>query len=100
MNEMLSRREGAYFPEHLPLKVRQLDNSVSHYSLTLQALSLNRGKAQIRLRGTHIDNGADSECDEALIYWQIALTARQFPSVRNVEVFLNGTRITAAVEAQ
>jgi hypothetical protein len=63
-------------------------------NLRVQSAVISRGAATIRIRGTLPVAGV---CDEPRIEEQIRATARQFPGVRSVRVFLNGQRLADAI---
>jgi hypothetical protein len=56
-------------------------------NLTLESATIDNGKAAIRLNGQINPRGV---CDAPRVQTQLEKTARQFPSVRSVEVFVGG----------
>jgi sporulation and spore germination protein len=77
---------------------REYEGNLGNYwageDLRVQSAVISRGVATIRIRGTLPVAGV---CDEPRIEEQIKATARQFPSVRSVRVFLNGQRLSDAI---
>lgn len=71
-----------------------LNNFWAGEGLRVQSAVVSRGVATIRVRGTLPVAGV---CDEPRIEEQIKATARQFPGVRSVRVFLNGQRLADAI---
>lgn len=84
--------------EELLAVPREFEGGLGNYwageNLRVQSASVSRGVATIRIRGTLPVAGV---CDEPRIEEQIKATARQFPGVRTVRVFLNGQRLSDAI---
>jgi spore germination protein GerM len=84
-------------PEENTFAGRQLHNfwsSARADSLRLESVTISRGVATIRFSGAVPVAGI---CDEPRIISQIEATARQFPTVRRVRVFLGGVPLRQAV---
>ena len=84
-------------PEENTYAGRQLHNfwaSERTSDLRLESVAINRGVATIRFSGAVPVAGI---CDEPRIISQIEATARQFPTVRRVRVFLGGVPLRQAV---
>ncbi len=62
--------------------------------LKVESLSLQDGKASIHLTGTLLLGG---ECDNPRVEAQIIQTVRQFSTVTDVEVFINGKPLSEAL---
>jgi spore germination protein GerM len=65
-------------------------NALYQSSLTLDGVTIVNGTAKIELSGTLLSGGT---CDDPRIIAQIEYTARQFSTVRAVEITVNGTDI-------
>jgi spore germination protein GerM len=63
-------------------------------TLRLDSASIKAGVATIRLSGSLVLNGV---CDNPRVEAQLVSTARQFPTVRSVRVFLNGEPLSTAL---
>jgi spore germination protein GerM len=72
----------------------RLSNSWWGRNLKLRSVSLRAGVATIRITGDLLLAGV---CDQPRIEAQITETARQFPGVRKVKVFVNGLTLAEAV---
>jgi spore germination protein GerM len=72
----------------------RLSNSWWGRNLKLRTVSLRAGVATIRINGDLLVAGV---CDQPRIEAQITETARQFPGVRKVNVFVNGLTLAEAV---
>lgn len=84
-------------PEENTFAGRQLHNfwsSARAENLRLESVAISRGVATIRFSGAVPVAGV---CDEPRIISQIEATARQFPTVRRVRVFLDGVPLRQAV---
>jgi spore germination protein GerM len=66
-------------------------NSLFQSSLSVQAVSISNGTAIIKLTGEYKDNG---QCDTPRAEAQLVETAKQFPNVKNVKIFVNGEEQT------
>lgn len=77
---------------------REYDGRLGNYwfgeNLRVSSVSVRAGTATIRISGTVFVAGI---CDQPRIEEQIKETARQFPGVRRVRVFLNGQPLSAAI---
>jgi spore germination protein GerM len=71
-----------------------LTNSWWGRNLKLRSVSLRGGVATIRITGEIFVGGV---CDEPRIEAQIKETARQFPNVRKVKVFVNEHTLAQAI---
>jgi hypothetical protein len=80
LNELLSVHD-QYYGES------GLYNALYQSDLKVQSVSIVNGMATIRLTGTYALGGV---CDNPRFQAQIEETARQFPTVRQVSVFING----------
>ena len=65
-------------------------NALYQSNLQIESLTLENGKATIRLVGQLRSGGV---CDDPRIKAQIEYTALQFSTVTQVEIFVNGTRL-------
>ena len=84
-------------PEENTYAGRQLHNfwsSARADNLRLESVAITRGVATIRFSGAVPVAGV---CDEPRIISQIEATARQFPTVRRVRIFLGGVPLRQAV---
>jgi spore germination protein GerM len=68
-----------------------LRNSLSQSSLSVQDVSISNGTASVKLTGEYKDNG---HCDTERAKAQFVETAKQFPNVKNVKIFVNGEEQT------
>jgi spore germination protein GerM len=77
---------------------REFEGGLGNYwfgeNLRVESVQLRSGVATIRLRGRVFVAGV---CDEPRIEGQISETARQFPGVRSVRVFVNGQRLADVI---
>ena len=73
---------------------KQLGNFWKGSDLKVKRVSLKGGTASIWITGTLTVAGI---CDEPRITEQITATARQFPTVRRVKVYVNGTPLKQAI---
>lgn len=73
---------------------RELGNYWKGENLKVESVLLKRGTATIRITGTLTVAGI---CDQPRITQQIEATARQFPTVKRVRVFVNGTPLKEAI---
>ena len=73
----------------------KLYNYLGQGNLQLQSATVVSGTAQIYLTGTPPPLGGI--CDDPRLFVQIAETARQFPTVQKVQVFVNGVENTGSV---
>lgn len=77
---------------------REYEGGLSNFwrgeRLKLRSVSVRRGTATIRITGTLLVAGV---CDVPRIEEQIKETARQFPGVRRVRVFVNGRPLSEAI---
>ena len=64
-----------------------LYNALYQSDLQLESVTLERGKAVIKLTGTLTLGG---ECDNPRVAAQLESTARQFPTVSEVSIYING----------
>jgi len=64
-----------------------LYNALYQSDLQLESVTLVNGKAVIKLTGTLMLGG---ECDDPRVVAQLEGTARQFPTVQTVEIYVNG----------
>ncbi len=71
-----------------------LYNALYQSSLALESLTLQGGKATIRLKGQLTLGG---ECDNPRVAAQIRETALQFTTVREVQVYLNGRTLESVL---
>lgn len=84
LEELLLLKEETY-------QERDLYNALAGTKLRLDTVSINEtGKARIQLSGSYSFSGV---CEDARFIAQIEETARQFLSVREVEIFLNGRNL-------
>ena len=67
---------------------RQMHNALHQPKLKLGRVFVRRGEAVIHLNGLLVTGGT---CDAPRVEAQLEETARQFPSVRRVKVYVNGT---------
>jgi spore germination protein GerM len=88
LDELLS------MPEEFDNGGQQLGNSWKGSDLRVKSVSLTNGKATIQITGQLSIAGV---CDEPRITEQIEATARQFPTVKRVSVFINGTPLKQAI---
>jgi spore germination protein GerM len=79
------------------LSVKDKDYGMSGYynalyqsNLTLDSATITNGKATIKLSGNLLTAGA---CDNPRVIAQLEETAKQFSSVKEVEILVNGTNI-------
>jgi spore germination protein GerM len=72
----------------------RLSNSWWGRNLKLRTVSLRAGVATIRIDGDLLVAGV---CDQPRIEAQITETARQFPGVKKVKVFVNGRTLAEAI---
>ncbi|HWS54658.1 MAG TPA: GerMN domain-containing protein [Pyrinomonadaceae bacterium] len=77
---------------------REYEGGLSNYwrgeGLRVRSVTLRRGTATIRITGTLPVAGV---CDVPRIEEQIKETARQFPGVKRVSVFVNGRPLSEAI---
>ncbi len=73
----------------------QLNNFWGENSLKLKSVSVSKGVATIRLTGK--GPSVAGVCDEPRIISQIEETAKQFPSVKRVKVFVNNESLAQAI---
>jgi spore germination protein GerM len=73
---------------------RQLGNYWKGSDLKLASVSISKGTATIKIRGTLTVAGV---CDEPRIIEQIEATAKQFKPVKKVKVTVNGTALREAI---
>ena len=77
---------------------REYEGGLGNYwfgeKLRVESVQLRSGVATIRIRGQVYVAGV---CDEPRIEGQIGETARQFPGVRSVRVFVNGRRLADVI---
>lgn len=73
---------------------RELGNYWKGENLKVESVLLKKGTATIRITGTLTVAGI---CDQPRITEQIEATARQFPTVKRVRVFVNGTPLKEAI---
>lgn len=73
----------------------RLNNFWVGRNLRLQSVSISRGTATIRIKGE--GPFVAGICDEPRITEQIEATARQFPTVKRVKVFVNGRTLASAI---
>jgi spore germination protein GerM len=66
----------------------QMHNTLHQPRLKLGRVFVRRGEAVIHLDGQMVTGGT---CDAPRVQAQLEETARQFPSVRRVKVYVNGT---------
>jgi hypothetical protein len=71
-----------------------LYNALYQSNLTVERAVITDGKADVSLRGTYTLGGT---CDTPRFSGQLQETARQFPSVEEVDVLLNGMPIAEAL---
>jgi Sporulation and spore germination len=71
-----------------------LYNALYQSNLQLESLTLETGKAVINLTGTMTLAG---ECDNPRVAAQLDATARQFPTVNEVTIFINGKSLAEAL---
>jgi hypothetical protein len=83
LNELLSLRDEFYGESGLY-------NALYQSNLTLDDVTIVSGTAMIELSGALVSGGV---CDDPRIIAQIEYTARQFSTVRAVEITVNGTDI-------
>ena len=81
-------------PEEYDAGGQQLGNYWKGSELKVRSVSLKRGTATIRITGRLTVAGI---CDEPRISELINATARQFPRVKRVRVFVNGTPLKQAI---
>jgi spore germination protein GerM len=78
---------------------KRVDLELTNYwkgtDLKVQSAKISKGTATIRITGQLPVAGV---CDEPRITEQINATAKQFPSVKRVKVFLNGTPLAQAIK--
>jgi len=67
-----------------------LRNSLAQSSLTVEATSISKGTATIRLTGEYKDGG---HCDTPRAQAQLVETAKQFAAVRRVKILVNGAEL-------
>lgn len=81
MTELLSIKDKDYGQSGLY-------NSLYRYNLNVESVAIdNNGKATIKLSGDFILVGT---CEDPRIEAQLKETARQFPTVESVKIFING----------
>jgi hypothetical protein len=88
LDELLS------MPEEFDDGGQQLGNYWKGSDLKVKSVSLTRGTATIQITGRLLVAGI---CDEPRITEQIEATAKQFPSVKRVRVFVSGTPLKEAI---
>ncbi len=92
LQELLAaQREGTYGGREL---VNHWSGNREGLNLRLDSVALRAGVATIRFSG---DLPVAGICDIPRITSQIEQTARQFPTVRQVRVFINGTPLREAI---
>jgi len=64
-----------------------LYNALYQSNLTIEDLRIENGKASIRLAGKLLLGGV---CDNPRVEAQLVETAKQFSTVKEVEIFING----------
>ena len=69
----------------------ELYNALHRSELRLESVSVRRGLARINFAGQLVTRGV---CDSPRVQAQIEETALQFPIVKNVQVFINGTALS------
>lgn len=77
-------------PEKYESGHNELYNALHRSRLRLKKVSIRRGEARIHLAGLLASGGV---CDGPRIQAQIEETARQFPTVKKVRVFINSTSL-------
>jgi len=70
----------------------KLHNALHQPKLRVRSVVVRRGEAVVHLRGLLVTGGT---CDAPRVQAQLEETARQFPSVRRVKVYVNGTPLAA-----
>ena len=70
----------------------QMHNALHQPKLRLGRVLIRRGEAVIHLSGMLTTGGT---CDAPRVQAQLEETARQFPTVRRVKVYVNGTPLSA-----
>lgn len=88
LDELLS------MPEEFDNGGQKLGNYWKGSDLKVKNVSLARGTATIQITGRLLVAGI---CDEPRITEQIEATAKQFPNVKRVRVFVNGTPLKEAI---
>ncbi len=88
LDELLS------MPEEFDNGGQKLGNYWKGSDLKVKRVSLTNGTATIQITGRLLIAGI---CDEPRIEEQIQATAKQFPTVKRVRVFVNGTRLKEAI---
>lgn len=73
-------------------------NYIGQGDLRLSSVTITDGTARIYLLGTPPTLGG--VCDDPRLFVQVAQTARQFPTVQRVELFVNGRRNTGTSNEQ
>jgi Sporulation and spore germination len=81
-------------PEEFDNSGQQLGNYWKGSDLKVKSVSLTKGTATIKITGRLLVAGI---CDEPRITEQIEATAKQFPTVKRVKVFVNGTPLKEAI---
>ena len=81
-------------PEEYNEGGRQLANFWKGGALKLQSVSIKKGTATIKISGTLTVAGI---CDQPRIVEQIEMTAKQFSSVKKINVTLNGESLKQAI---
>lgn len=67
-----------------------LTNSLHQSSLSVEEVSISNKTAIIKLTGEYKDSG---HCDTPRAQAQLLETAKQFPTVKNVKIFVNGEEL-------
>lgn len=70
----------------------QMHNALHQPKLKVSRVAIRRGEAVIHLSGLLTTGGT---CDAPRVQAQLEETARQFPSVRRVKVYVNGTPLSS-----
>jgi hypothetical protein len=71
-----------------------LYNALYQSDLQLESVTINAGKAVINLTGSMLLGGV---CDNPRVAAQLEATARQFPTVSDVSIFINGKALADAL---
>jgi hypothetical protein len=77
---------------------KSLYNYVANGNLKLASASIVSGTAKIYLTGTA--PALSGVCDDPRLFIQVAQTARQFPTVQKVQLFVNGVENTGSGDGQ
>lgn len=71
-----------------------LYNALKQSTLVVDAVTVENGKATVKLSGTLLLGG---ECDNPRVQAQLEQTAKQFPDIQQVEIFVNGKTLAEAL---